>query len=149
MVDTFIDINYTIPQSSPMVRFVEYASWAKKNQVFLRYRRLHAVRRHGPFSTVLQKPWLAVFLTTLRQMAGCSIKTLSPRRFVSDSFIRHCSGDRAYSKYPHHRSQWPLAFLAWPDKNSSSRYLAGFAWQNHPGVFSKPPARSRQNTACS
>lgn len=145
MFDTFSDVKYTIPQSSPMVRFVEYAKRPSENKIFLRDRGLHALWRCSPFSTVLQKPRSKILLATLRQMAIC-LKDLPPRRFVPDTFVCYCGRDRTYSKYPHPHSQWSFAFFAWLRTNSASRYVARFTWPNDTRIIAKPATCSRQNS---
>lgn len=144
MIDTFIDINYTIPQSSLKVRFVEYAKRAKKIQIYIRCHRLNPMGRAKPFFTVLQIPEPQILSPAPNSLAHLPPQELSSCRPFLVSYLCNSSRHWKNSKYSITYSQWAYPANSWAPRVSSPGYLEGFSLEIQFANPSKPPTFSRQ-----
>ncbi len=144
MIDTFIDINYTIPQSSLKVRFVEYAKRPKKIQIYIRCYWLNPLGRAKPFFTVLQISEPQILSPAPNSLAPLPPQELSSCRPFLVSYLCNSSRYWKNSKYSIAYSQWAYPANSWASRVSSPGYLENFSLEIQFTNTSKSSTFSRQ-----
>src|SRR3989338_5812850 len=144
MIDTFIDINYTIPQSSLKVRFVEYAKRPKKIQIYICCHRLNPLGWAKSFFTVLQISKPQILSPAPNSLAPLPPQELSSCRPFLVSYLCNSSRHWKNSKYSIAYSQLTYPANPWTSRVPSPGYLENFSLEIQFANSSKPSTFSRQ-----